>query len=160
MQERLDVRMARPVAPSRPQPSDELAARRALRAQVALLEHRLAAAVAASFPEGGVETAVPVACGPRVLTLGELERLRDALAGRVADAQRVIALREDRRERARVQLERMLLAPGDHRFVRITQRELGEGGCGAWHVRPRLGIIGMLMGWWHVKLSSGCPLAT
>ena len=22
------------------------------------------------------------------------------------------------------------------------------------------GIIGMLMGWWHVKLSSGCPLAT
>jgi hypothetical protein len=20
-----------------------------------------------------------------------------------------------------------------------------------------MGIIGMLMGWWHVKLSSGCP---
>jgi hypothetical protein len=27
-------------------------------------------------------------------------------------------------------------------------------------VRPRLGLIGMLAGWWHVKLSSGCPLAT
>jgi hypothetical protein len=26
-------------------------------------------------------------------------------------------------------------------------------------VRPRLGLIGMLMGWWQVKLSSGCPLA-
>jgi hypothetical protein len=25
-------------------------------------------------------------------------------------------------------------------------------------VRPRLGLIGMLMGWWQVKLSSGCPL--
>jgi hypothetical protein len=27
-------------------------------------------------------------------------------------------------------------------------------------VRPRLGLIGMLMGWWQVKLSSGCPLAS
>ena len=36
--------------------------------------------------------------------------------------------------------------------------DLGERGCGAYHVRPRLGIIGMLMGWWHIKLSSGCPL--
>ena len=27
-----------------------------------------------------------------------------------------------------------------------------------WQVRPRLGLIGMLMGWWQVKLSSGCPL--
>src|SRR5947209_8298032 len=26
--------------------------------------------------------------------------------------------------------------------------------------RPRLGLIGMMMGWWQVKLSSGCPLAT
>ena len=25
---------------------------------------------------------------------------------------------------------------------------------------PRLGLIGMLMGWWQVKLSSGCPLAS
>ena len=37
--------------------------------------------------------------------------------------------------------------------------DLGEPGCGAWEVRPRLGLIGMLMGWWQVKLSSGCPLA-
>ena len=56
-------------------------------------------------------------------------------------------------------LERMLLAPGDHRRVRIAQRDLGERGCGVWHVRPRLGLVGMLMGWWQVKLSSGCPLA-
>ena len=35
----------------------------------------------------------------------------------------------------------------------------GDGGCGVYQVRPRLGIIGMLAGWWHVKLSSGCPLA-
>ena len=56
-------------------------------------------------------------------------------------------------------LERMLLEPGAYRFVRIARAELGEPGCGVWEVRPRLGLIGMLMGWWQVKLSSGCPLA-
>ena len=53
----------------------------------------------------------------------------------------------------------MLAEPGRHRFVRLPNRELGEPGCGVWQVRPRLGLIGMLMGWWQVKLSSGCPLA-
>jgi hypothetical protein len=54
----------------------------------------------------------------------------------------------------------MLLDPARHRHVRIRRRELGESGCGVWHVRPRLGLVGMLMGWWQVKLSSGCPLET
>ena len=58
------------------------------------------------------------------------------------------------------ELERMLLEPGRYRFVRISNRDIGEPGCGVWQVRPRLGLIGMLMGWWQVKLSSGCPLAT
>ena len=58
----------------------------------------------------------------------------------------------------RVRLERILLEPGKYRFARISQRDLGEPGCGVWQVRPRLGLIGMLMGWWQVKLSSGCPL--
>ena len=40
------------------------------------------------------------------------------------------------------------------------EADIGEPGCGVWQVRPRLGLIGMLMGWWEVKLSSGCPLAT
>jgi hypothetical protein len=53
----------------------------------------------------------------------------------------------------------MILEPARYRFVRIPNRDLGEGGCGEWQVRPRLGLIGMLAGWWQVKLSSGCPLA-
>jgi hypothetical protein len=57
-------------------------------------------------------------------------------------------------------LERILLDPAAHRFARVSCRDLGEPGCGVWQVRPRLGLIGMLMGWWQVKLSSGCPLAT
>lgn len=139
---------------------DERAARFALRAQVARLERRLSAVSAASFPHGGIETAVPVARGPRLLTLAELEVIRDALAGRLAAGARVLEARGQEQERARVTLERMLLAPGEHRRVRIAQRDLGEGGCGVWQVKPRMGPIGMFMGWWHVKLSSGCPLAT
>ncbi len=61
--------------------------------------------------------------------------------------------------RARELLERMRLEPGRYKFVRLPVRDLGEGGCGVWEVRPRLGLIGMLAGWWQLKLSSGCPLA-
>ena len=39
----------------------------------------------------------------------------------------------------------------------VTSGVLGEPGCVSYHVKPRLGIIGMLAGWWHVKVSSGCP---
>jgi len=57
-----------------------------------------------------------------------------------------------------VRLEAMRLEPDRHRFERVTHVELGEGRCGAWQVRPRLGLLGMLIGWWELKLSSGCPL--
>ena len=140
--------------------AQQRAARAALREQIARLDRRLSAATAASFPDGGVDTAVPRALGPRLLTLGELEVIRDALATRLAAAKLTLDARAQEQEHARVMLERMLLAPGDHRRVRIAQRDLGEPGCGVWHVRPRLGLVGMLMGWWQVKLSSGCPLAT
>jgi hypothetical protein len=103
---------------------------------------------------------VPAAGGPRILDLGELERLRDDLANRLSCARKALAERGEDEERSRILLERMLLEPGRYKFVRITNADLGERGCAAWHVRPRLGLIGMLMGWWQVKLSSGCPLAT
>jgi hypothetical protein len=95
-----------------------------------------------------------------VLSLGELEAVRDDLAARLSDARARLTELGDRQEAARALRERMLLEPGRHRFARVTSRELGEGGCGVYQVRPRLGLIGMLMGWWQVKLSSGCPLAT
>ena len=139
---------------------DERAARRAMRSQIAQLEGRLTAAVACSFPQGGIVTTVPYAGGPRLLALADLERQRDALADRIADAHQLLDRRGRDQEAARVQLEQMLLEPGRHRRVRISQRELGEGGCGEWRVEPRLGLVGRLMGWWQVKLSSGCPLAT
>jgi hypothetical protein len=133
---------------------DERAARAELRRQIAALEAQLSAAVA----DGVSAAPVDVSRGPRILALGELERIRDALAGRVADARAALRERGEREEAGRALLERMLLEPGRYKFVRIANRDLGEPGCGVWQVRPRLGLIGMLMGWWQVKLSSGCPL--
>jgi hypothetical protein len=139
----------------------EQAARHTLRDQIARLEAQLADCVATAFPTGdAVPFSVAGAAGPRVLGIAELERVRDDLAGRLGEARRVLTARGAAQERARVRLERMLLAPGHHKFHRVAAAEIGEGGCGVYQVRPRLGLIGMLAGWWHVKLSSGCPLAT
>jgi hypothetical protein len=137
----------------------EQEARRELRGQIAKLERELAQSFVSAFPRAGIDVSVPGSGGPRLLGLGELERLRDALASRVRDARRTLAERGEHEERNRVLLERMMLEPGRYKFVRIASSHLGEGGCGEWHVRPRFGLIGMLAGWWQVKLSSGCPLA-
>lgn len=140
---------------------DERAARRTLRDQIARLEAQLGECVASALTaRAAVPFAVAGAHGPRVLGIAELERVRDDLADRLAEARAALTQRGLEQERARVRLERMLLAPGKHKFERVAAAELGEGGCGVYHVRPRLGLIGMLAGWWHVKLSSGCPLAT
>ncbi|HYB30362.1 MAG TPA: hypothetical protein VEF89_27395 [Solirubrobacteraceae bacterium] len=140
---------------------DERAARRSLRMQIAKLERELADAFVTAYPLGGLEERPAQSSGaPRLLDLGELERVRDELAVRVRDARATITERADLQAANRVTLERMLLDPGRYRFVRISNRDIGEPGCGVWQVRPRLGLIGMLMGWWQVKLSSGCPLAT
>jgi hypothetical protein len=140
---------------------DERAARRSLRDQIARLERDLAEAVVSAFPHAMItaeDARVSATGGPRLLDIGELEELRDDLAIRLRTARRTLAERSVAQQEARERLEAMLLAPGKHRFAQVSNASLGEGGCGVWAVRPRLGLIGMLMGWWHVKLSSGCPL--
>jgi hypothetical protein len=139
----------------------EAAARRTLRAQIALLESELAEAFVTAFEMrlGAPVTGAATAGVPRLLDLGELERVRDELAGRLRDARAQLVAGADEQADKRELLARMQLEPGRHRFTRISCRELGEPGCGVWQVRPRLGLVGMLMGWWQVTLSSGCPLA-
>ena len=138
----------------------ERGARRALRAQISKLERELADAFVTAFATGGLgEPPIARTRQARLLDLGELEQVRDELAERLRVARLTITERADAQAANRVLLERMLLAPEKHRFVRLACSDLGEPGCGAWEVRPRLGLIGMLMGWWQVKLSSGCPLA-
>jgi hypothetical protein len=137
---------------------DERAAREALRMQVAKLEREFSGLVAHTFPhisprdEGGETFS-----GPRLLSLAELERVRDRLVLRVSEARDQVEERTLLEQRSRALLQRMKLEPGRYKFVRLPVADLGDGHCGVWEVRPRLGLIGMLAGWWQVKLSSGCP---
>jgi hypothetical protein len=138
----------------------ERAARRALRAQIERLERELSNAFVTAFSMGGLNQDVgQPRRQARLLDLGELEHVRDDLVERLSAARRWIAKRADEQAASRLALEQMLLEPGKHRFERVSCGDLGQPGCGVWEVRPRLGLIGMLMGWWQVKLSSGCPLA-
>lgn len=136
------------------------AARRELRRQIGRLERELAGLVGDGFGRVEVPYRVGAPAGaPRVLGLAELERTRDALATRVAEARRALADRAAEEGAKRRLLERMIASPEDFKWVRIGRDELGLPGCGHWHSKPRLGPLGMLMGWWRVKVSSGCPTA-
>jgi hypothetical protein len=136
---------------------DEHAARRTLRDQIARLERELSAVAIGAFPRLDVRTNTPSLAGPRLLSLGELERVRDALAGRLGDLDAAVTAQAARQADAARELERMLADPPAHKWHRITHADLGIPGCGDYHVRPKAGLLGMLMGWWQVKMSSGCP---
>ena len=139
---------------------DELLARAELRRQIGRLERQLAAIVAEAFPRFRVDAGVAAAAPePRALGLGELEAVRDALAAQVADGRRALDERVRLEAANRELLDRMLDAPEEHKWLRISRADVGEPGCGHWHSRPHFGPIGMMMGWWRVKVSSGCPLS-
>jgi len=118
---------------------DERAARASLRGQIARLERRGCGAPG----EGG---------GPRLLSLGELEAVRDALASSLDDFDVHTTYNS-----STVLLERMFADPAAHRGCSVSLAEIGRPGCGSYRVKPRLGLIGTLAGWWHVVVSSGCP---
>jgi hypothetical protein len=147
------------VAPSLPLRTDvdEAAARRSLREQIARMERELAAMFTSAHPRRGLDWNVRSPGGPRLLGLGELEALRDGLAARLEETRQSLGDRT-RVERGNVdRIEQMIAAPERFKWVRISNEDIGEPGCKHWHSRPRLGPIGMLMGWWRVKISSGCP---
>jgi hypothetical protein len=147
------------VAPGHVEERTRRLARRDLRRQIAALERELAELFASAFPRRGVEFSVSGGGGPRVLDVRELERTRDALAARVQDVRSWLTDCGYVEERNREFLERIIAEPGKFPWVQISNEDVGEPGCKHWHSRPRWGPIGMLMGWWRVKLSSGCPLA-
>jgi hypothetical protein len=134
-------------------------AREDLRRQIGALERELGELFATAFPRKGIEFGVPAAGGPRVLGVADLEGVRDALAGRLQSARAQLARRADAEEQNRALVEEMIAKPDRYRWVRISNEDIGEPGCRHWHSRPRWGLLGMILGWWRVKLSSGCPLA-
>jgi hypothetical protein len=145
-----------------PGPVDERAARATLRGQIARLEGQLASLAFDLWSAG--RTGLPASgahgqTAARWLELGELEQVRDELLERIEQARVALEQRAEIEQRARARLERMLADPVAHRFAVVPCIDLGEPSCGAYQVRPRLGLLGMLFGWWRVKLSSGCPLS-
>jgi hypothetical protein len=138
---------------------DERAARRSLLDQIAKLETELSALFCATYPRTGFTWGVPSRGGPRVLGMADLEEIRDRLADRLAENRLLLGDRTYVEARNRRLIEEMMLEPGKHKWVRIGNEDIGEPGCKYWEVRPRMGVIGMMMGWWRVKISSGCPLA-
>jgi hypothetical protein len=137
---------------------DERPARRTLLDQIARLEAELSSLFCSTWPRKGFDFSVSSRAGPRVLSFMELEELRDDLARRVEHGRRSLSDRTWLEEQSRRQIEEMLLEPEKHKWIRVQNEDIGEPGCKNWHVRPRFGLLGMLLNWWRVRISSGCPL--
>jgi hypothetical protein len=137
---------------------DERAARRTLLRQIERMEYELSSLFVSAWPRKGFDFSVPGRGGPSLLSFGELEELRDELLDRTDQVKRALGERAQLEESYRRRIEEMLLEPEKHKWVRISNEDIGEPGCKHWHVRPRWGILGMLMNWWRVRISSGCPL--
>jgi hypothetical protein len=138
--------------------TDERAARAALREQIARLEEQLAGHVTSAFPHSPRVPCIGGEHGARLQTLTELEQRRDALAASLAQVRRQLDALGERQEDARGRLEGIMLEPEAHPWERVTHEDIGEPGCRQYHARPRLGFLGLLMDWWRVRISSGCPL--
>ena len=151
---------AAPVAPVLPalDAPETVAARRGLREQVTALQEELRRALEADWSAAALDASAGGSPGgPRLLDLGELEALRDDLLVRLDAVRAVAARRAAAHARARALLDEMLADPDAHRGVALTTADLGIPGCRRWQVRPVLGVVGRLAGWWRVKVSSGCP---
>ena len=118
---------------------DERAARRTLREQIARLERDLVSACLDACPRLSAPAPLRSLAGPRLLSLGELERVRDELADRLARVRGDADAQLLRQAESRALLERMFADPPAHKWLRISNAQLGEPGCKHYHVRPRLG---------------------
>jgi hypothetical protein len=136
---------------------DDAAARRSLRDQIAKLEREMAALFASAYPRRGLDWQVAAIGGPRLLGVRDLEALRDDLAVRLEDTRRELRDRGYVEQKNRARIEALIADPARFKWVRISNEDIGEPGCKFWHSRPRFGLLGMLMGWWRVRISSGCP---
>jgi hypothetical protein len=104
--------------------------RRTLRGQIARME--------ADLPpgRGGPST------GARLLSVDELERIRDDLVVRIQERRFAGGAEQERKRRLR---EEMLLDPAAHRGRTVSNAEVGEPGCTRWS------------SWFRLKVSGGCP---
>jgi hypothetical protein len=150
--------------PTRSTLDGEGGARRALREQIATLERELVDQRCSTWPRAMAEAGParpachPARGGPRLLSLEALELLRDELVETLSAERKALADRTLAEEKSRRLREELILDPAAHPGARVTNAEVGEGGCGAVRSEPAGGLLGLLMGWWRVVVSSGCPL--
>jgi len=143
------------IAPERTEPRR---AAPSLGEQIAALEAELAAQWTSAWPRTDVAPpAAGVGGAPRLLSASEQERIRDDLARRVASLRAQLDQRSRPEQDARRLREEMLLEPEVFPYVRVRNSDMGEPGCRQWHVLPRGGLLGRLLKWWRVRISSGCP---
>lgn len=138
---------------------DEREARADLRRQIAVMELALARLFGSAFPRQGIDFSVPGMGGPRMLSVDELEKVRDCLAARIQEVKADLHDHAVVEEANRELIEEMTADPASYKWVRVYNADIGEPGCKHWHAKPKWGPLGMLLGWWRVKISSGCPLA-
>jgi len=149
------LREASVLAP--PSREAERAARADLRRQIGSLERALCELRVEAHPIDLGLARIPGAQA-RLMRAEELESLRDTLADSLEAGRRRLSQVRHSQSEARALIERMLADPGSYRWLRVSREEAGLAGCGHWHVLPRFGPVGLLTGWWRVKISSGCPL--
>ena len=87
----------------------------------------------------------------------ELELVRDALTAELSRAEELLAIQIHTRHEKRSLLKRMVEAPVEFRWAKVTTIDLGEPGCQSWESVPKLGPVGLLANWWRIRISSGCP---
>lgn len=144
-----------PTLPDFDRDADEPATRRELRRQIARLEGELAE-YASDLRRGdpGHPLLQPK---PRVADVERLEEVRNELLEQLAKVRERQARRGRRQGRARDRIEAMTRDPEGHKWQWVSNEDTGDPGCKNWRVTPRYGPVGALMGWWRIKVSSGCP---
>ena len=140
---------------------DSLAIRAALREQIGRLEQEIATYAwhdPSSPPEPRPRGAEPVG---RIVGVEELERTRAELIDRLRRLRGEATRRGSSEAAVRAHVERMVSDPAQHRWEMVGSEAAGEPGpgCKTWRVVPAWGPVGAIMGWWRVKVSSGCPSA-
>ena len=129
-----------PSRKSRSREVDERAARRTLRDQIARLERELVTACLDACPR--IDPGPPLRSRARPAPPRRSGSSSACATSSPAGSSRVrgeIDAQLLQQAESRVLVERMLADPPAHKWLRVSNAQLGEPGCKHFHVRPRLG---------------------
>src|SRR3954453_8868968 len=102
---------------------DERGARADLRRQIAAMELALARLFGSAFPRKGIEFAVPGMGGPRLLSVDELEKVRDGLAARIQEVRADLHAHAVVEVRNRKLSSRMTAGPTSYKWVPVRNED-------------------------------------